>query len=321
MARDYSICVATIGHGVWQSPDGGENWKKIWKPFPLENDARALTVYPNNPHRILAGTNGGIFRSEDHGANWDKLYSPMDGMNIWSIAIDPVDPNIIFAGASPPGVFRSRDGGQRWDKLSVGIAKECYISIPRVTAIVVDPQNHRTVWVGVEVDGVYKSQDGGDIWSRVDAMTEPDIHGMLISPGPPKTILVSTPFEIYTSTDEGESWESLPVKMDHPLDHVRGIALKEDDPKVVFAGGGDQSPGSTGGIPRSKDGGKTWEMRPLPVEPNSHIWCLATHPSDPDLVLASSALGQVYVSSDAGDSWTKLKREFSDIKGLAWMPN
>jgi hypothetical protein len=57
------------------------------------------------------------------------------------------------------------------------------------------------------------------------------------------------------------------------------------------------------------------------VEPNSNIWSIATHPGDPDVVLASSLLGEIYSSSDAGDSWQKLKREFSEVGAMAWVPN
>ena len=79
--------------------------------------------------------------------------------------------------------------------------------------------------------------------------------------------------------------------------------------------------GFGGGVWHSPDGGETWETRPLPGEPNSNIWNIVAHPADPDFVLASSLLGEVYRSSDAGDSWDKLKREFSEIGALVWVPN
>ena len=74
-------------------------------------------------------------------------------------------------------------------------------------------------------------------------------------------------------------------------------------------------------LQRSSDGGQTWEPRPLPVEPNSNIWSFVTHSADPDVVLASSLLGEVYSSEDAGDSWRKLKREFSEVGAMVWVPN
>ena len=42
---------------------------------------------------------------------------------IWSLAIDPVDPDTLFAGSRPAGVWRSRDGGRHWEQLPVDIAR------------------------------------------------------------------------------------------------------------------------------------------------------------------------------------------------------
>ena len=62
-------------------------------------------------------------------------------------------------------------------------------------------------------------------------------------------------------------------------------------------------------------------MVQLPVKPNSHIYWLASHPSDPKRVVANSINGEVYISSDAGDSWEKVETEFGEIRAIAWMPN
>ena len=323
MGKDYSICVGAVGFGggVWHSPDGGVTWNRIRDPFPLGSQVRGLAVYPDAPHRLLAGSDYGLYCSEDTGATWEKMWSPMDGMPIWSIAIDPVDTQTIFVGVKPAALFRSQDGGASWRKLSVQMAQECHIGPPMVTMLMVDPQDHHIVWAGVEVDGVYRSLDGGDTWTHIAGGVHPDIHGMAISLGAPKKVLASTPREIFATTDLGESWQSVVTTERFPLRYSRGIAIKPDDPNVLFAALGDTAIGSTGAIQRSTDGGATWETRPLPVEPNSNIWSLATHPADPQRVLAASLFGEIYSSRDAGDSWQKLKREFSEVGALAWTPN
>jgi hypothetical protein len=72
-------------------------------------------------------------------------------MHTWALAIDPAEPETLFAGTQPSAVFRSQDGGQRWEKLTMELAAECpAVVIPRVTALVVDPEEHRTIWVGIE---------------------------------------------------------------------------------------------------------------------------------------------------------------------------
>jgi hypothetical protein len=81
---------------------------------------------------------------------WERISANGAVPTIWSLTIDPVDPNILFAGTRPAAVYRSRDGGLRWEKLAVDIARECSIGIPFVTSVIVDPDDHRTVWAGVE---------------------------------------------------------------------------------------------------------------------------------------------------------------------------
>lgn len=327
MAKNYTICVGTVGGGLSQSPDGGDTWNRIRAPLPTECNVRALAVYPDNPHRILAGSDNGVYRSEDNGATWESLDSPIDGTQIWSMTVDPTDPEVIFVGTRPDA-FRSKDGGRRWEKLSLGVANPCPVGTPRTTRLIVDPRDHRTVWAGIEVDGIYKSLDGGDTWLRLPELgPDPfhgDIHDMAISPGRTTAIYATSPYGIATSTDEGESWDyhEFPKYQENDRwSYCRGMALKADDPNVIFVGNGDTMPGITGDIQVSRDGGNTWNATPLPVEPNSRIYWFATHPSIPRVIVAASIYGYVYASEDGGDSWQKLRKEFGEIRTLSLTPN
>ena len=99
------------------------------------------------------------------------------------------------------------------------------------------------------------------------------------------------------------------------------MAVKADAPGVLFAGCGETTTGEQGHVLRSRDLGETWEILKLPVQANSTIWGLATHPADPNRILAYSLFGEVYISEDAGDSWGKIAREFGEIRAAAWLPN
>jgi hypothetical protein len=102
MAANYSICLGTAGWGVWHSPDAGESWTRHRAPFPLNSRIQALVAHPMQAQTVLAGGDTGMFISHDGGALWERISAQGDLPTIWSLAIDPVDPNIVFAGPVRP---------------------------------------------------------------------------------------------------------------------------------------------------------------------------------------------------------------------------
>jgi photosystem II stability/assembly factor-like uncharacterized protein len=282
-----------------------------------------LTVHPTQRRTVFAGADDGIYKSEDGGQSFERLDAPMNGLDVWKIAVDPTDPDIVFAGTRPAALFRSKDGGRSWQKLPTDIAEECpNVRVPRVTALTVDPSDHRVVWAGIEVDGVHRSLDGGDSWERVaGGLDDPDIHDVTVSINGTKRVLTTTPREIFASTDTGKSWHGIGVAGQFRLPYCRSLTARADDPNVLFVATGDGAVGTTGAIQRSTDGGKSWKAMPLPVAPNSPIWAFATHAADPGLIIACSHYGEVYASSDGGDAWCKLPREFTETRTVAWVPN
>ena len=322
MAVDYSLCLGTAGWGVWHSPDAGRSWTRHRAPFPLNSRIQALAAHPKDVRTIFAGGDTGLFVSRDGGARWERRGAEGALPTIWSLTIDPIHPDILFAGARPAAVWRSCDGGRQWEKLAVDLARECSIGTPFVTSIVIDPDDHRTVWIGVEIDGVLRSRDGGDTWTRLDTgLYDPDIHSVALAATRPKRLYASTAHEVFASDDLGDSWHALDIGEKWPLPYARGMAVKAGEPDVLFAGCGETTTGETGFVLRSRTRGETWEVLKLPSPPNGTMWGLATHPADADRIIAFSLFGDVYVSEDAGASWRKISREFGEIRTAAWLPN
>jgi photosystem II stability/assembly factor-like uncharacterized protein len=327
MAKKGTILVGTIGQGVMMSADDGETWSRASVGQGMHSDCivRSLASDPRQPQLVYAGTDMGLYRSEDGGVKWRLLDTPMKGSVVWSMAVDPVDSNVIFAGTgtpSKPAIYRSTDAGRSWQQLAVPIAGECpNVGIPRPTGIAIDPTDDRNVWVGLEVDGVRRSSDGGETWTQINGqIPNLDVHGVLVAAGPPKAVFTVVNDDIWRSTDDGKTWQAARAREVFPWHYPRGIAVKPNDPRTVFLTLGDSTPGRVGTVMRSKDTGATWESLGLPVQPNSAIWTVSIPAWDPDTVFAASRYGYLYRSDDGGDSWRKLWREFGEVSSVLWLP-
>jgi photosystem II stability/assembly factor-like uncharacterized protein len=334
MSEQFTIGIGTVGFGMWWSYDSGEKWRHIYKHVNPESSVRAVCLDPSDHQRVLcAADRTGLFQSTDGGYRWFPLPSPITNSEIWSLAIDPSDPNRIFVG-NRPGVWRSNDAGETWEELDMGLDPNCPIGISRTTNVVFDPRDPRRIWAGVEVDGVYRSDDGGDTWSHLgDVGPSPfhnDIHGLAVRPrdgeGGDAELMLGTPFGLGTSVDDGATWSwrsfgGFPKGSGNEYAYCRGVFVKPGEPDTVLVGCGDFIPGAMGGIEVSHDGGQTFTRAKLPVQANSTVYWMAMHPDVPDVVAACSIYGQIFVSRDSGDSWSKLDREFGEIRSIVIHPN
>jgi photosystem II stability/assembly factor-like uncharacterized protein len=327
MANKGNILVGTVGQGVMVSVDDGESWTRASVRQGMHSDCivRALREDSRRPEVVYAGTDLGLYRSGDAGATWRLLDTPMNGSVVWSVAVDPTNPMVVFAGTgtpSKPGIFRSTDEGKSWTQLRVAIADDCpNVGVPRPTGIAVDPTNDRHVWVGLEVDGVRYSTDWGDTWTKVNGqIPNQDVHNVLVVAGPPKTVFTVVNDDIWRSIDDGKTWHAARAREVFPWHYPRGIAVKPNDPRTVFLTLGDSTPGRIGTVVRSRDAGVTWETLKFPVQPNSAIWTVSIPASAPDTMFCASRYGYLYRSDDGGDSWRKLWREFGEVSSVLWVP-
>jgi photosystem II stability/assembly factor-like uncharacterized protein len=193
----------------------------------------------------------------------------------------------------------------------------------RVTTLIADPAEPETVWAGVEIDGLYRSRDAGRTWQAVGrGLSSRDIHALAIvaRDGSGKRLLASTNNDVNLSTNDGETWQPLQMGKSLPCSYFRGLTQLTDRSEEVLLGNGDGPPGATGLVARSSDAGVSWQPAAMPGLANSTIWNFAVHAADPELVYASSVSGEIYRSTDRGVSWVKLKREFGEIRALAWSP-
>ena len=87
MTKQATICVGTLGQGIWRSSDGGDTWLRVRHGLYSESAVRALAVHPSDTSIMYSGADSGIYRSEDKGEQWERLDSPMNEIPIWALLL------------------------------------------------------------------------------------------------------------------------------------------------------------------------------------------------------------------------------------------
>ncbi len=144
---------------VFVSSDGGET------VTPLSGGAfggSVATITASGPGVVLAGSARGVSRSEDAGRRWAAANRGIHEVSVRSLAIDPIDPEVVFA-ASHGGIYQSSNGGETWIEPSA--------QSPDATVVAIDPSDRSTVYAAGS-GGVYKSTDGGRTWQNNRWLTE-----------------------------------------------------------------------------------------------------------------------------------------------------
>ena len=309
--------------GLFRRADGDHEWHDITKGLPQNPQIRALLVHPSAPETLYAGTHQGVYRSDDRGDRWEPLESPRDGQDVWSLAFHPQDPNVVYAGYEPCAIYRSQDAGASWNRMNTGNVTFPHLTTympplaKRVIGIAADPSNPMDMYGAIEVGGLLASRDGGDSWeSIIDGPylknNTLDLHGVQASSAAPGTVFIITQVAMFRSRDRGDHWEHVQVKeMFSGGSYCRGLLVAPDDPRTIYlaagAGGGGAPAGTAeaGALFRSTDVGESWERVDLGDTPPSRMFQIAIDRNAPSHVHCCAGYGQVYSSSDGGDSWTK----------------
>ena len=106
--------------------------------------------------------------SSSQGAeSWTNL--GLYGGQIYDIAIDPSNPDKMFAGAyMGDGLFMTTDGGSSWQAVIAAedIEGEDTFKNHAVWAVKIAPSNNNVIWAAHNY-WVEKSTDGGNTWTHI----------------------------------------------------------------------------------------------------------------------------------------------------------
>ena len=324
--------------GIFRQADGEEDWQDISAGLPGNPQVRALMIKPDNPAVVFAGTQDGVYRSQDRGDSWERLADPADGREVWSLAAHPSDPDTIFAGYEPCAIARSQDGGNSWQDMDTSKVIFPHITTympplgKRVIGISVDPVDSSNVYAAIEVGGLLASHDGGETWAQM--MDGPylrnntlDLHQVVVSAADHETVQIATQIAMFRGKNRATRWEHVQVDdMFVGGSYCRDLAVAPDDPKTIYlasgAGGGAAPPDTVpeGALFRSRDIGETWERLDLGDLPPGRMMQVAIDPAAPSRISCGAYSGEIYSSSDGGQTWKKSMLPVESTRSLHIYP-
>ena len=286
--------------GVFRSNDGGEHWKLLEGTRKLS--VRSLAIAPSDSNLLIAGSANdspnlnGAFRSRDGGKSWERITPVGDKeiRNIQSVAIDPLDTNVIYVGTWHLP-WKTTDGGVTWKQ--TGYKAVGMIDDSDVFGITVNPTNANIVFVNA-CSGIYRSASRGEKWAKVPGIpfSARRTYKLLVHPTNPNVIFAGTSEGLWRSKDDGKRWMLLTSKMLV----IRSIIVTPDKPNRVLIATDDV------GVRVSENLGDDFR------ESNTgfihrHVLAIKSDATERGRLLASvfhdSTGGSVFASADGGLSW------------------
>src|ERR1700733_8939001 len=115
---DPKVLIAGTLKGVYRSEDGGVHWNQMSPVGSMDiHEVESIAIDPKVPHTVNAGTWHLPWKTTDGGANWHNIKQGLiDDSDVFSIIIDPVQPNIVYTSACS-GIYRSENGGELYKKI------------------------------------------------------------------------------------------------------------------------------------------------------------------------------------------------------------
>jgi photosystem II stability/assembly factor-like uncharacterized protein len=324
------LFLSTTSGGVARASQEGDKWKV---DLMLEDqDVRCLVSDPLNPDNLYVGTQGrGVLRSKDRGKTWQA--AGMDGQLVKSLAVSPHQPGTLYAGIKPASVFVSHNYGEQWTELE-GFRKvrgrRFWLSPAEppdfrayVQGLSISPTDPNIVVAGIEFGAVVRSEDGGKTWSNHRKGALRDCHSLTFHCSNGNWVYEGGGGGAALSRDGGITWHQ--PKAGRDRHYGWACAADPERPEVWYMSASPMMSRSlqpaahvdgqaNAAIYRSA-GGAAWERLSggLPEPLNHMAYALLTDPSASGHLYAGMSSGDIWHTTDYGDSWQQLPVNFGGI--------
>jgi photosystem II stability/assembly factor-like uncharacterized protein len=303
-----------FGQVIQRSDDGGKTWEPVGNEFVYDGVPGTHQWYDGTPH-------------------------PWEFARVWHLEPSWVDPDTVYAGVEDAALFRTSDGGRSWHELSglrghgsgpfwqPGAGGMC------LHTILLDPCDADRLFVAISSAGAFRTADGGATWQPInrglvsDGLPDPHaevghcVHRLAMHRSRPDVLFMQKHWDVMRSDDGGTSWREVSGNL--PSDFGFPIDVHAHEPETIYvvpikSDSEHYPPDGKLRVYRSRTGGDEWEAltHGLPQRDcyvNVLRDAMAVDTLDDCGVYFGTTGGQVYASTDAGDTWAPIVRDLPPV--------
>ena len=326
-----------FGQIIQRSDDGGKTWFQPGTPPGETKTPDGMPKGESNKFSYDVSKETGKPLTTHQW--YDGTQHPWEFKRVWHLEPSYTDPNLVYAGVEDAAIFRSTDGGQNWHELSglrghgtgpqwqPGAGGMC------LHTIILDRKNPNRIYIAISAAGAFRSDDAGKTWKPINQglvsqfIPDPNaevghcVHHVAMHPSKPDTLFMQKHWDVMRSDNAGDRWHEVSGNL--PTDFGFVIDVHAHEPETIYVApiksdGEHFVPEGKLRIYRSKSGGNEWEALTKGL-PQSDCYvnilrdAMAVDSLDSCGVYFGTTGGQVYASSNAGDSWAPIVRDLPAV--------